>query len=100
MNHVKMKILRQTNELVTFNPFNREHVAAYLALAEQGRQHPTLRFELESPHVDVKAMMSAKMARAFASRVHLGIDETVRSLMDGSGAERLVLDHNNRARVA
>lgn len=50
---------------VNFDVNDREHVMAFQGLIENGRQHPTLRFNLEAPFLDVRSMMTAKVTRAF-----------------------------------
>lgn len=49
----------------TFDPANPEHIEAFVMLTQQGRQHPTLRFTLEHPYLDVRAMMYEKVGRAY-----------------------------------
>ncbi len=65
---------------VKFDPNSREHMIAYLALVEHGRQHPNIRFELEFPYLDIKSMMEAKIARAYANRFN-NIDASVKQLL-------------------
>jgi hypothetical protein len=55
----------QTIEKVYFNPKNKDHLTALSLLVEQNRQHPTLRFVLEQPYLDVRAMMLHKVAKAY-----------------------------------
>lgn len=59
---------------VTFDATNPEHVEAFrmMCLGEVDalgnvtiRQHPTLRFRLEFPHVDVRSMMLTKIAQQY-----------------------------------
>lgn len=52
---------------VTFDPTNPEHIEAFkmLVLEQPTRQHPTLRFELEFPFVNVPQMMLYKIAGAY-----------------------------------
>lgn len=52
----------------TFDPKNAEHVGAFVMLTQQGKQHPDLRFVLEHPYLDVRAMMYDKIGRAYADR--------------------------------
>lgn len=58
--------------LVTFDVKNKEHVKAFVMLHYAGRQHPTLRFLVEKPFLDVRSMMMDKMVRKAAGKV---IDE-------------------------
>jgi len=46
-----------------FDPNNREHMVAFTCLVFNGRQHPTLRFQLELPHLDIMSMMLKKVAQ-------------------------------------
>lgn len=55
-----------TSNQVKFDPTNREHQVAFTSLTVFGRQHPTLRFRLESPYVDIRNMMFAKVGEEFA----------------------------------
>lgn len=48
-----------------FDPANSLHLEAFEMLAYKGRQHPTLRFHLEYPYLDVRAMMHDKVGRAY-----------------------------------
>lgn len=52
-------------EVVNFDASNPEHIAAFKSLAKDGRQHPTLRFKLESPYLDVRSMMTSKVLDVF-----------------------------------
>lgn len=65
-------------EKVTFDPSNRDHVVAFTSLTMFGRQHPTLRFKLESPYVDIRVMMLAKVGEEFIKRC--GTIEDAKSL--------------------
>ncbi len=49
----------------TFDPRNKEHIQAFVMLTQRGRQHPTLRFILEHPYLDVRSMMYDKVGRAY-----------------------------------
>lgn len=49
----------------TFDPTNPNHIEAYRMLVYEGRQHPTLRFTLEHPYLDVRAMMTDKIVRMY-----------------------------------
>lgn len=49
----------------TFDPTNPDHIEAYRMLVYEGRQHPTLRFTLEHPYLDVRAMMTDKIVRMY-----------------------------------
>lgn len=51
--------------LQEFDPRNKEHLWAFRMLTETGRQHSKIRFHLEHPYVDVRAMMYDKVAKAF-----------------------------------
>lgn len=59
--------VKQMQGLTRFDPQNPEHMTAYLMLTNnQSRgQHPTLRFVLEHPYLNVVAMMQDKIARAY-----------------------------------
>lgn len=52
---------------VPFDPKNQVHLAAakLLLSRDTSRQHPTLRFVLEHPYVDVRQMMMVKIAQTF-----------------------------------
>jgi hypothetical protein len=59
------KALRQ-KEFVEFDPLNAEHLGAYKSLIHEGRQHPTLRFELDpTKHTVVPVMMAQRIADQF-----------------------------------
>jgi len=53
--------------LVTFDPTNHEHIKAFkmLVVDTPSRQHPTLRFRLEHPFVNVQQMLLKKVAERF-----------------------------------
>lgn len=53
----------------TFDPQNPEHVEAFVMITQQGRQHPTLRFTLEHPFLDVRSMMYDKIGRAYVQMI-------------------------------
>lgn len=48
---------------VKFDPKNKEHIRAFVMLHYSGRQHPTLRFIVEQPFLDVRSMMIDKLIR-------------------------------------
>lgn len=48
--------------VVMFDPSEPEHREAYRTLAEEGRQHPTLRFVLEYPFQDILAYMERRLS--------------------------------------
>lgn len=48
---------------VSFDAKNKEHIKAFVTLHYRGRQHPTLRFHLEQPYLDVRSMMIDKLIR-------------------------------------
>jgi hypothetical protein len=48
--------------VVLFNPANPQHREAYRMLAEDGRQHETLRFVLEYPFQDILAYMERRIS--------------------------------------
>lgn len=47
---------------IPFNPSDKEHREAYRMLAEEGKQHPNLRFIVELPFLDAVTMMERKLA--------------------------------------
>ena len=53
--------------VVHFNAQTREHIEAYVMLTQRGRQHPTLRFVLENPFIDVRSMMHDHIGRAYVA---------------------------------
>lgn len=50
-----------------FDVNNPEHIKAFQMLQFGGRQHPTLRFHVEQPHLDVRTMMMEKVCEAYVS---------------------------------
>ncbi len=52
----------------TFNANNPDHLKAYVYMRDFGRQHPTLRFFLEEPHVSIPTMMDSKIADAWLAQ--------------------------------
>jgi hypothetical protein len=60
---------QRTQQPVIFDPTNQEHVLAFAALTQKNRQHPTLRFILELPYMDIRTMMHAKVGEEFAKRM-------------------------------
>lgn len=50
---------------VRFDINNVEHVQAFARLIKDGRQHPTLRFTLEAPFLDVRSMLTSKVTHAW-----------------------------------
>lgn len=61
-------IHQRSQSYVQFDPMNAEHMRAYVMLSN-GRQHPSLRFELEFPYQDVYAMMHVKIGKAHAQHI-------------------------------
>ena len=47
-----------------FDVANDEHMRAFEMLLCEGKQHPTLRFRLEHPYLNVRAMMTDKVCKA------------------------------------
>lgn len=56
----------QRLKYVDFDVTNPEHIIAYIHLTQQGRQHPTLRFNLVGQYKDVHSMMNAMVGAAYA----------------------------------
>jgi predicted carbohydrate-binding protein with CBM5 and CBM33 domain len=63
---------------VSFDPTNPQHIDAFEMLvigvadkdgAIRYRQHPTLRFKIELPFVDVRSMMMERVAKAYVDMV-------------------------------
>lgn len=48
-----------------FDPSNAEHRKAFAMIVQDKRQHPTLRFNLEHPFVNVREMMLNRVAAAY-----------------------------------
>jgi hypothetical protein len=48
-----------------FDPSTPDHLAAFAMLVRDGKQHSTLRFHLEHPFVNVRAMMESKVCDAY-----------------------------------
>lgn len=48
--------------VVMFDPSNAEHREAYRMLAQDGRQHETLRFVLEYPFQDILTYMERRLS--------------------------------------
>jgi hypothetical protein len=48
--------------IVMFDPSDSEHREAYRMLAQDGRQHPTLRFVLEYPFQDILTYMERRLS--------------------------------------
>lgn len=71
---------------VDFDPKNPEHVAAFIALTVHGRQHPTLRFRLAKPFLDIRSMMHHRIGEAYASQ--LNITEQLAAILN-TGNERV-----------
>lgn len=44
-----------------FDPTLSEHLLAYKNFTAAGRQHPTMRFFLEEPYLDIPTMMRSKI---------------------------------------
>jgi hypothetical protein len=67
--HKSAALARATAGLkqVTFNTEDPEHLQAFEMLIN-GRQHPTLRFQLELPYVNVLQMMYDKIGRAYLTK--------------------------------
>lgn len=81
-------LVTATSHLTTveFDPKNPEHIAAYLALTEHGRQHPKLRFRLTKPFLDVRSMMHRRIGEAYASQYD--ITKHLDAILN-TGAERV-----------
>lgn len=58
----------------TFDPKNAEHIKAFVMLTQQGKQHPELRFVLEHPYLDVRAMMYDKVGRAYVEQFNKSLE--------------------------
>jgi hypothetical protein len=58
-------LLKQAKPLVKFDPKNKEHIEAFRSVYFNGKQHPTLRFELEEGYASVVSMASDKLLRRF-----------------------------------
>jgi hypothetical protein len=67
--HKSAALARATAGLtrVQFDTENPEHLQAFEMLMN-GRQHPSLRFELELPYVNVLQMMYDKIGRAYLTK--------------------------------
>lgn len=62
------RVLPRTTEhlrVADFDPHNPDHIQAFVMLTQHGRQHPTIRFRLEHPYLDVRAMMYDKVGKAY-----------------------------------
>ena len=68
-----------SSKQVEFDPTIKEHQHAFVALTQFNRQHPTLRFVLEQPYVDVRSMMHGKVAELFTKQT--GVLNDVRKLL-------------------
>lgn len=64
---------RTSKQIVDFNPKNRDHLEAFRLLClgevrEDGtiniKQHPTMRFHLETPFTDIRSLMFHKVGEA------------------------------------
>lgn len=70
MNKHKSAALARVSSSLTreyFDTENAEHLKAFEMLMN-GRQHPTLRFHLELPYVNVLQMMYDKIGRAYLTK--------------------------------
>lgn len=56
-------------QYVAFDAKNPEHIAAFKSLTKNGRQHPTLRFKLEAPFLDVRSLMIDKVLNAYMDQI-------------------------------
>jgi len=56
-------------QFADFDPKVPEHVEAFVWLTQKSRQHPTMRFRLEQPYLDVITMMYDKIGREYAAKV-------------------------------
>lgn len=63
-----LKSLHAHLRIEQFDPHNKQHIEAFVMLTQQGRQHPSLRFTLEHPYLDVRSMMYDKVARAYVTQ--------------------------------
>lgn len=48
-----------------FDASNPEHITAYVCIKKLGRQHPTLRFYLEDPFLNIPDLMESRIGDAF-----------------------------------
>ena len=55
--------------LVAFDATDPQHVDAFASIVYNNRQHPTLRFEVKYPYVDMRVMMLDKIARAYTDQM-------------------------------
>lgn len=69
-NYFKARLDKQV-----FNAKNMHHLAAYVCLRDLGRQHPTMRFVLEEPHISIPVMMEAKIADEYIKQFDSVITE-------------------------
>lgn len=63
-----LKSLHAHLQIEQFDPHNERHIEAFVMLTQKGRQHPSLRFVLEHPYLDVRSMMYDKVARAYVEQ--------------------------------
>ena len=56
---------------VEFDLTNKEHQRAFAYLTQFNRQHPTLRFILEEPYVDIRSMLLGKVAKWFSTEMNV-----------------------------
>lgn len=56
---------------VEFDPTNREHVKAFAQFEYCGQQHPTLRFVLKAPFLDVRTMIRSMIAEQYVRNIML-----------------------------
>ena len=68
----------QRTQPVKFDPTNLDHITAFAALTQKNRQHPTLRFVLELPYMDIRTMMHAKVGEEYTRRA--GVMDDVENL--------------------
>lgn len=56
---------------VKFDPENVEHVQAFVSLIAEGKQHETLRFQLEYPFATIREMAFHKVTFQYAKSLGL-----------------------------
>lgn len=84
------QVLNTFEKNITYIPFdvdNEEHLIAYVMLNYHGRQHPTLRFQLEEPFTNVVHMMQTKIVERVCRKGDTF--EKAKQLSDKLKADRL-----------
>lgn len=78
------------NVVEDFNPNNRKHIIAYVYLVKHGRQMKGLRFRLEFPFTNLRALMETRISEAFYKAIP-GIEDAADAIAAGKATNLAII---------